>query len=91
METVAKGLKYLGNVYEYSHAKGNILVYVNQPCYYYEDWQEDGGILVVKYRPECKNGKYLVLHCMRVNLRGGGITHINISKENKIAEPYNKK
>lgn len=89
METIAKTLRYLGSAYEYSHAKDNILVYVDQPYYYYEDWQGDGGILVVKYRPECKSGKYFVLHCMRVYL-SGRIEHINISDKNKIAEPINK-
>lgn len=89
METIAKALKYRGDVYTYSHAKDNVLIYVIQPSYHYEDWQDDGGILVVKYRPECKSGKYYVLHYMEVSLNNGRINHVDISKENKIAEPFN--
>ena len=47
----AKLLQYRGEIYTYSHSKGNVLIYIIQPHHYYEDWREDDGILVVKYKP----------------------------------------
>ncbi len=89
MEKVAKVLEYMGKTYEYSHAKKNILTYISQPYHYYDDWEEDGGILVVEYRPNCKNHQYLVLHSLWVGVHNGRIEHRNISKQSKIAKPYN--
>ncbi len=85
---VAKLLKYQGELYEYSHAKGNILVYVSQPYQYYEDWASDGGILIVKYRPNVKFQEYLVLHKMVINVYTAKIEHVDISKDDKIAKCY---
>lgn len=87
MDTVAKKLRFLGDIYEYSHAKDNVLIYTLTPEYYYEDWQEDGGILVVKYRPELKSEKdrYFVLHHIVITINGN-IIHDNISDRNKIPE-----
>ena len=87
MEKVAKNLRYNGEYYTFSHAKRNILIYVSQPYYKYEDWYCDGGILVVLYRPEY-NGKhkYVVLHQMDVSVRNGNISHRDISKLDKIPE-----
>lgn len=89
MEKVAKYLKYGGYVYEYSHAKKNILTYISQPYYKFDDWREDGGILVVQYRPNMfVKHRYLVLHCLTVYEGSGRIKHEDISKESKIAVPY---
>ena len=86
----AERLTYQGGVYNYSHSKGNVLIYISQPTYYYEDWVEDGGILVVKYRPNNKNGQYYVLHKINVSEGTGYINHQNITKQNRIAKPYVK-
>lgn len=90
MNTIAKKLKFRGNVYEYSHAKDNILTYISQPYHYYDDWEEDGGILVVKYRNVTNEkdikDKYVVLHEMRVSYGSGYISEEDISNLNKIPE-----
>ena len=86
----AEKLTYQGEVYNYSHSKGNVLIYISQPTYYYEDWIEDGGILVVKYRPNNKNGQYYVLHKINVSEGTGHISHQNITKQDRIAKPYKK-
>ena len=44
----AQFLEYMNEIYTYSHSKGNVLIYIIQPQYYYEDWQEDSGILIIK-------------------------------------------
>lgn len=83
----AENLSYESMTYKYSHSKGNVLVYIRQPQYYYEDWTEDGGILIVKYRENVKNGKYYVLHCIDVSQFGNGyMTHINLTGKNRIAK-----
>ena len=87
-DTVAQKLEYRGEVYTYSHCKKNILIYIRQPKHYYDDWEEDGGILVVEYRPETNNHQYIVLHCMRVCYNNGYIDQENISGHDKIATPY---
>ena len=86
----AEKLTYLGTTYKYSHSKGNVLIYVSQPAYYYEDWVENGGILVVQYRPNTKNNQYYVLHQLSVCEGTGHITHLNITKQDRIAKPYIK-
>ena len=88
---VARFIRYGGCVFEYSHAKHNILTYIMQPAYYYDDWQDDGGLLVVEYHPERKGHEYLVLHYIGVNQRNGYISHNNISKRDKIAKPVEEK
>ena len=75
MDKVAKHIKYMGEVFEYSHSKKNILTYISQPFYQYDDWCEDGGVLVVEYRPNINNHKYLVLHYLTVSQRTGHIKH----------------
>ncbi len=90
METIAKKLEYNGEYYEFSHAKKNILTYIKQPYYKYDDWYEDGGIIVVMYRPNVGGShKYLVLHKFCIYMRNAEIVPINISKQNKIANPVN--
>lgn len=87
MDNVAKKLKfnYFG-VYEYSHSKDNILTYIKQPEHFYSDWEENGGILVVKYRPEMTGkDRYVVLHCVEVE-NNGNIFPVDISSLNKIPE-----
>ena len=85
MDTVARKLEFNFKTYEYSHSKDNILIYISQPEHYYDDWEEDGGLIVVRYRPS-KNEKdrYVVLHQLRVNYCNGHIEHINISNLDKI-------
>lgn len=90
MNNIAKKLSYRGNIYEYSHSKNNIMVYISQPTYHYDDWIDNGGIIVVEYRPNVNNHRYIVLHELSVNCDGGHITHNNISNYSKIAEPYGK-
>lgn len=85
---IAKQLKYQGQLYEYSHIKNNIAVYITQPEYHYSDWVEDGSILIVKYNPN--NHQYIVLHKLNVFEDTGYIEHINISNQSKIAEPYDR-
>lgn len=85
----AKFLEYRGDIYTYSHSKGNVLIYVIQPHYYYDDWQEDGAILVVKYKPNTKNNQYYVLHNLRI-CGNGYIEHINLTKQNRIAKEYER-
>lgn len=87
MDSIAKKLSFLGDTYKYSHSKDNVLIYTLEPEYYYDDWQEDGGILVVKYRPDIKSEKdrYFVLHHIIVTLNGS-IIHNNISEHDKIPE-----
>lgn len=86
MEEFAKKLEFLGEIYEYSHAKKNVLTYISQPHCYYSDWEEDGGILVVQYRPEKKGkDKYYVLHQIVVTTNGR-IIHNDISSiPNRLA------
>lgn len=90
MITIAKKLKFRGTVYEFSHAKDNILTYISQPYHYYDDWEGDGGILVVKYRNVTNEkdikDRYVVLHEMKVSYGRGYISEENISKSNKIPE-----
>lgn len=85
---IAKKLEFNYEEYEFSHAKDNILVYTRQPEHFYDDWEEDGGILIVKYRnmENIHNVKdrYVVLHQLRVSVGSGRIEHVDISKENKI-------
>lgn len=90
MNRYAEKLKYQGGVYKYSHSKGNVLIYISQPAYYYEDWIEDGGILVVRYTPTTKNNQYYVLHKIRVGEGTGYISHENITRQDRIAKPYEK-
>ena len=80
MTNIAKKLKYMGYVYEYSHSKDNILIYTLDPKHHFYDWEEDGGILVVKYRPEIngEKNKYVVLHKIVV-FCNGTISPSNIS------------
>lgn len=87
-ENIAKKLEYRGDVYKYSHSKKNILIYVKQPAHYYDDWEEDGGILVVEYRPEVNNHKYIVIHSLMISYNNGHISHQDISHYDKIATPY---
>jgi hypothetical protein len=87
---LATQLKYQGEIYEYSHIKDNVAVYISQPKHYYDDWVEDGSILIVKYNQNTNNHKYIVLHKLRICECTGHIQHIDISKESKIAEPYAK-
>ena len=87
---LATQLKYQGEIYEYSHIKDNVAVYISQPKHYYDDWVEDGSILIVKYNQNTNNHKYIVLHKLRICERTCHIQHIDISKESKIAEPYAK-
>lgn len=87
-EDIAKKLEYRGEVYKYSHSKKNILIYVQQPAHYYDDWEEDGGILVVEYRPKTNNHQYIVIHSLRVSYINGYISHEDISNFDKIAKPY---
>jgi len=86
----AKKLKYHGMLYEFSHAEGDILVYINQPCQHYDDWVEDGGILIVKHRPYVGTREYKVLHKLRVNVRSAYIDdmHDSITDDDRIAQPY---
>ena len=86
----AQFLEYMNEIYTYSHSKGNVLIYIIQPQYYYEDWQEDGGILVVKYKPNTKNNQYYVLHKLSIYKGSGHIEHINLTKQNRIAKEYEK-
>ena len=88
METIAKKLEYNGEYYKFSHAKKNILTYIKQPHSYLYDY-ENGGIIVVMYRPNVRGHKYLVLHKFRIYIRDAVIEPINISKQNKIANPVN--
>lgn len=87
---VAKKLRFRGLDYEYSHSKDNILTYIRQPFHHYEDWEEEGGILVVKYRhlPNEKDIKdrYVVLHQLIVTYRNGYIDECDISNVDKIPE-----
>lgn len=85
---LAKQLKYQGEIYDYSHIKDNVAVYISQPNHYYDDWIEDGSILIVKYRPNINNHQYIVLHKLYIFEGTGHIEHIDISKDSKIAEPY---
>lgn len=87
MKKVAQHLEYCGNVYQYSHSKDNVMVYIDQPHHYYDDWIEDGGILIVKYRPEYNGHEYLVLHCLSVCEGNGHIVHMDIHNKNRIATP----
>lgn len=87
MDKIAKKLKFMWKTYEFSNAKDNILIYTAQPHQYYDDWEEDGGILVVKYRPDvkCEQHRYLVLHQITVG-SDGRIFPNNISGNDKIPE-----
>lgn len=94
---VAQEVKFHGCIYTYSHSKHNVMIYISQPAHYYEDWTEDGGILVVEYRPD-KNEKeqYYVLHELRVNEGSGYINHTDLTVErgygcNRFAIPVEKK
>ena len=90
---VAEILSYRGETYRYSHSKKNVLVYISQPEHYYSDWEENGGILVVEYRPEKKNegDRYYVLHQLSVSVYQGHIEHLDISSEcNRMAKPYKR-
>ena len=33
----AQFLEYMNEIYTYSYSKGNVLIYIIQPQYYYED------------------------------------------------------
>ena len=87
MNEYAKKLTYQGKTYAYSHSKGNVLIYISQPAYYYEDWTEDGGILVVRFTPNTKNNPYYVLHMLNISEGTGHIYHQNLKKKDRIAKP----
>lgn len=85
MDKIAKKLKfsYFG-VFKYSHSKDNILTYI-KPSEHFFDF-DNGGVLVVKYRPEMKGkDKYMVLHCIEVG-NDGNLFSVDISKLNRIPE-----
>ena len=84
----AEKLIFRGEVYTYCHSKRNILTYIKQPAYYYEDWQENGGILVVQYKENTKNHKYYVLHQIGVREGTGYIEHYKITGIDRIAKEY---
>ena len=87
-DKVEEILVYRGRNYKYSHSKKNILIYISQPEHYYDDWEEDGGILVVEYRPDKKNknDRYFVLHQLSVYSHNGHIEHLDISGCDRMAK-----
>ena len=94
---VAQEVRFHECRYTYSHSKHNVLIYVCQPEHYYEDWVEDGGILVIEYRPEkSEKEQYYVLHELRIFEGSGRINHTNLTDErgygcNRCAIPVEKK
>lgn len=85
MNKIAKKLEFNSVIYDYSQSKNNVLTYVKQPFLKYNDLEECGGVLVVKYRPYMKSekDKYVVLHI--INVRNDGfIQQFKISGQNKI-------
>lgn len=76
---IARKIEYRNCIYEYNHSKDNILVYLIQPKHYYSDWTEDGGILVVRYKPNHdENHQYYVLHQLTIREGSGHINHENL-------------
>lgn len=91
---VAKELFFIGKTYTYLRSKSNILVYISQPNYLYEDWQEDGGILVVKFHPDrLPKDAFEVLHCINSSCCNYGYLRDNdvSSGINRMAIPIYKK
>lgn len=85
----AQEIKYGDDKYKYACSKHNVLIYVKQPEHFYDDWVENGGVLVVEYRPEANPKEaYYVLHEISVSEGSGYITSLDISnRSNRIAEP----
>ena len=94
---VAQEVRFHECRYTYSHSKHNVLIYVCQPEHYYDDWVEDGGILVIEYRPEkSEKERYYVLHELHINEGSGRIDHINFKEVcghdcSRFAIPVEKK
>jgi hypothetical protein len=80
----ANQIKYRGTIYDYSASKDNVLTYITQPEHYYDDWTENGGILVVKYQPEHDEAhQYYVLHELNVSEGSGHIYQENLHEYGK--------
>lgn len=79
------------DTYTLIDGNGKILVYVNQPEHYYQDWSKDGGILIIDYNPlETPEHQLLIISQLRVFDGTGNITtedlHRYHDNENVYAE-----
>lgn len=85
MVKVPKKIEFGYRKYEFLRARRNILLYVKQPAYYYDDWEEDGEILVIQFYPDrTPDNAFEVVHQMTVR---NIIETDDISKCNRIAKP----
>lgn len=77
MITPANKITWDCKVYEFKKSKHNILVYVAEGKYLYDDWREDAEILIVEFRPDKReNDAYYVLHKIIVDEYNPYIPHI---------------
>lgn len=85
MTKVPKKVEYRSSEYEFLWARGNILLYVSQPAHYYDDWEEDGEILVIQFYPDRSPGNaFEVVH--QIHIRNIIETY-DISKCNRMTKP----
>ena len=88
MTKVPKKVEYRSSKYEFLRARGNILLYVNQPAHYYDDCEEGGEILVIQFYPDRSPGNaFEIVHQIHVR---NIIETYNISKCNRMAKPLYK-
>lgn len=78
MLTPANKITWDNTVYEFKNAKHNIMVYVAEGQYHYDDWRDDAEILIVEFRPDKReNDAYYVLHQITVNEYNPYVPRIN--------------
>lgn len=91
MTKVPQKLEYRGEQYKFLRSKSNVLLYVKQAAYYYDDWQEDGNILVVQFHPGRTEGNaFEVLHSIRINYHSSQADTDDISKCDRMAKAIYK-
>lgn len=80
----ANKIAYRGIEYDYRASKDNILTYITQPKHHYDDWTENGGILIVKYEANHDEAhQYYVLHQFRIFESDGYIEQENLHEYGK--------
>lgn len=90
MITPANKITWNNTTYEFKSSKHNILVYVAEGKYLFDDWREDAEILIVEFRPDKReNDAYYVLHSLSIDEYNPYVPQIeNISNyPNRLAKP----
>ena len=78
MITPANKITWNDKTYEFKSSKHNVLIYVSEGRYYFDDWRENANILVVEFRPDKReNDAYYVLHDITVEEYNPYVPRIN--------------